>query len=149
MKTYNSTLRILIIALFLTTFSITDGTASTPNEGPKFEFKAKNNRIQLDTIYISDMDDEVNLEVEFENTGDAPLIVRKVEGCCGTRVVEWTQRPLRPGETGTIKVEFRVELRPHLISRTIEATTNDPEGIKKLQIKSVVTDKDKGEIDLM
>jgi hypothetical protein len=94
------------------------------------------------------MNHEVKLEIEFENADDAHS-VRKVDKCCGTRLVELAQIPLRPGETGTIKVQFRVELRPHLISRTIEATTNDPEGIKKLQIKSVVTDKDKGEIDLM
>ena len=148
MKTNNSILSVLIIALFLSISGITESIAFAPNDGPKFEYKAKNNRIQLDTIYINDMDDEVKLEIEFENAGDAPLIVRKVNGCCGTNILEWTQRPLRPGEKGTIKVQFRVELRPHIISRTVEATTNDPGGIKKLQIKGVVTDKDKGEIDL-
>jgi hypothetical protein len=99
-------------------------------------------------MYLSDMDDEVKLEVEFINTGDAPLIVRKVDGCCGTRITGWTQKPLRPGEKGTIQVQFRVEPKPHTISRTVEATTNAPGGIKKLKIKGVVTEKEDGSINL-
>lgn len=140
-------LKVFMIGLFATFFSIIESNALTTN-GPKFEYKAKNNRIQLDTMYLGTMDDEVKLEIKFENTGNAPLIVRKVDGCCGTRITGWTQRPLRPGEKGTIKVQFRVEPRPHKISRTVKATTNDPGGVKKLHIKGIVTEKDDGSIKL-
>lgn len=140
-------LKVFVIGLLATFLGITESNALISN-GPKFEYKVKNNRIQLDTMYLGTMVDEVKLEIEFENTGNAPLIVRKVDGCCGTRITGWTQRPLRPSEKGTIEVQFRVEPRPHKISRTVKATTNDPGGVKKLQIKGVVTEKDDGSIKL-
>lgn len=147
MRVKNDLLKLLIMGLAATLFSINVVNATAPN-GPKFEFTASNNQIQLDTMYLNTMNDEVKLEIEFKNTGNAPLIVNKVDGCCGTRITEWTQKPLRPGEKGIIKVQFRVEPRPHKISRTIKATTNDPGGIKMLKINGIVTDKDKGDINL-
>ncbi len=140
-------LKVFMIGLLAIFLGITESNALTSN-GPKFEYKAKNNRIQLDTMYLGTMDDEVKLEIEFENTGDAPLIIRKVDGCCGTRITEWTQRPLKPGEKGTIKVQFRVEPRPHKINRTVKAHTNDPAGVNKLSIKGIVKEKEDGSINL-
>ena len=147
MRTKNDLLKLFIIGIVATLFSINEVNALVTN-GPRLEFKASNNYVQLDTMYLNTMDDEVKLEIEFKNTGNAPLIVNKVDGCCGTRITGWTQRPLRPGEKGTIKVQFRVEPRPHKISRTVKAFTNDPDGVKKLQIKGVVTEKDDGSINL-
>jgi len=115
---------------------------------PKLEFKAENNRIQLDTMYLNEMDDEVTIEIEFENTGDQPLIVNKVTGCCGTQIKGWTKQPLQPGKEGTIKVHFRVKPNLHKISRTVKAISNDPEGTKTLRIQGIVTEKDDGSIKL-
>jgi len=140
-------LKVFMIGLLVAFLGIPESNAFTSN-GPKFEYKAKNNRIQLDTMYLGTMDDEVKLEIEFKNTGSAPLIVRKVDGCCGTRITEWTQRPLKPGEKGTIKVQFRVEPRPHKINLTVKAHTNDPDGVKKLKIKGLVSEQDVGSIIL-
>lgn len=105
--------------------------------GPKFEFKAENNRLDLDTIYVSKVE-EVNLEIEFKNTGDKPLILSRVRACCGTRVASYPEQPVKPGEAGVIEVSFRVVPRPHNINRSVTVASNDPGGQKVLRIRGRV-----------
>ena len=140
-------LKVFMIGVFATFLGISESNAFTSN-GPKFEYKAKNNRIQLDTMYLGTMDDEVTIEIEFKNTGNQPLIVNKVTGCCGTQIKDWTKQPLQPGKEGTIHVHFRVKPNPHQISRTVKVISNDPEGVKTLKIKGIVKEKDDGSIKL-
>jgi len=147
MKKFTPLLSILIAGLFLIGLTHNESRAQSSN-GAGFEFKAENNRIQLDTMYLNTMDDEVKLEIEFENKGNQPLIVNKVTGCCGTQITDWTKRPVQPGKTGTIQVHFRVKPRPHQISRTVKAISNDPEGAKTIRIKGIVKEKDDGSIKL-
>ena len=118
-----------------------DGLAKA-SDGPKFEYKNENNRIDVGTIYIGD-DNEIHLEIEFENTGDQPLVVSHVRACCGTRVLDWTKEPVKPGESGFIKIHFRLAPRPHNISRTVIAMSNDPDGQKVLRIRGRVEERDK------
>lgn len=116
-------------------------TNAQTSADPKLVFKAENNHIKLDTMYIDEMSTSKEMEIEFENKGDKPLIVNRVSGCCGTRIKEWPKEPLKYGETGTIKVEFRIAPRPHRVSRTVTAISNDPEKAKTLKITGIVTEK--------
>ena len=147
MKKFTPFLSILLAGLFLIGFTHHESRAQS-STGPDLEFKAENNRIQLDTMYLYEMDDMVKLKIEFENKGNQPLIVNKVTGCCGTNIKDWTKKPLQPGKKGTIQVQFRVKPRPHKISRTVKAISNDPEGTKTLRIKGIVKEKDDGSIKL-
>lgn len=128
---------ILIIGLVIICLTNNNINAQS-DKGPKFEYKAEKNRIELDTMYLNNMNDVVKLKIEFENKGDKPLVVNKVSGCCGTQVKDWTKSPISPGKKGKINIEFRVPPRPHKISRTIKAVSNDPEGVKTLYIKGLV-----------
>lgn len=112
-------------------------------EGPKFEYKLENNnnRIDLGTMYL-DAIEQVNLEIEFENMGNQPLVLSDVRACCGTRVIEYTEEPVSPGEVGIIKVSFRVTPRPHNVNRTVLARSNDPAGQKVLRIVGRVEQKE-------
>ena len=147
MKKFTTSLSILLAGLFLIGFIHNESRAQS-SDGPNFEFKAENNRIQLDTMYLNNMNDEVKLEIEFKNKGNKPLIVNKVNGCCGTRITDWTKKPLRPGKKGTIKVQFRVPPRPHQISRTVKAFSNDPAGVKTLNIRGIIKEQNDGSINL-
>ena len=42
----------------------------------------------------------------FTNTGDEPLIITNARGSCGCTVPEYPVRPIRPGETASLTVEF-------------------------------------------
>ncbi len=43
---------------------------------------------------------------EFTNTGDAPLIISKVNSSCGCTVPKKPEGPIIPGETGEIQVKY-------------------------------------------
>ncbi len=80
------------------------------------------------TIYFEEVDVKT-VEIEFTNTGDAPLVLDNVRACCGTRVIQWPREPVLPGESATIEVKFRVPNRPHTIRRVATVysnSTNDP-----------------------
>lgn len=103
--------------------------------GPKFEYVE--NSVELGTLHTDNLE-LLKLEIEFTNTGDQPLVVTSVRGCCGTRITGWTREPVRPGEKGTIYAEFRPAPRVHTISRTITAMSNDQSGQKIIRIRGQV-----------
>jgi len=99
--------------------------------GPKFVYAKE--VIDLGTLYADDLD-VTKLDIEFVNQGNQPLIVSQVRGCCGTRVTKWTTDPVNPEGKGTISIEFRLAPRAQNISRTLTATSNDPEVNKIIRI---------------
>lgn len=103
--------------------------------GPKFEYVEE--FVDLGTYYTDNLE-VIKVEIEFKNSGDQPLIVSSVRGCCGTRITGWTKEPVRPGEKGTITAEFRPAPRAHAISRTITAMSNDQSGQKVFRIRGKV-----------
>jgi len=134
----------LLSVILIGSFSIMGAFAQEGQDkadGPKFEFKAENNRINLDTLYV-DRIEEVNLEVEFENTGNGPLVLSAVRACCGTRVMSYPEEPINPGDIGVIEVHFRVAPRPHNINRSVIVLSNDPAGRKILRIGGRVEQKE-------
>ncbi len=42
----------------------------------------------------------------FTNTGDAPLIITQCVASCGCTVPSYSDKPVEPGKTGTIKVTY-------------------------------------------
>jgi len=146
MKKLSIFIGILLAGLFVIFAGSNESMAQSAN-GPKLVFKAEDNRVDLDTLRLEFMEN-IRLEIEFENKGNKPLIVHKVNGCCGTNVKKWTERPLRPGEKGKIIVQFREPAKPHRINRTVKALSNDPEGAKTLSIEGLVQEKDDGSIQL-
>ncbi len=50
--------------------------------------------------------ERVNHDFTFTNNGEADLVIASAKGSCGCTVPDWPKRPIKPGETGVIKVEF-------------------------------------------
>lgn len=62
---------------------------------------------------------------EFKNTGDAPLVISKVEASCGCTVArDWPKDPIQPGKKGTVAVEFDSSKRPGFQKKTITVLAN-------------------------
>ncbi|HAK00118.1 MAG TPA: hypothetical protein DCM62_08840 [Bacteroidales bacterium] len=91
--------------------------------GPAIDFTLE--RIDLGTIF-SDQLPAFSYNIEFTNTGNAPLSLSAVRACCGTRVVSWPQEPVNPGQKGIIAIEFRLAPRAQRVNRTVTVTSNDP-----------------------
>lgn len=64
-------------------------------------------------------------EFTFTNEGNEPLLVSRVQGCCGSRIVDYTKEPIQPGETGFIKLFVYVNNPGVVINKTITVITND------------------------
>jgi hypothetical protein len=48
----------------------------------------------------------VSTTFEIKNTGKAPLIISEVKPSCGCTTPTYTQEPIMPGKTGTIKAQY-------------------------------------------
>lgn len=45
-------------------------------------------------------------EFVFKNTGDKPLVIQQAYGSCGCTVPTIPEKPIAPGQKGTIKVSY-------------------------------------------
>ncbi len=109
-----------------------------------------------DTVNIGEIaytelnDDHGKVEIKVTNKGNAPLVINTVEGCCGTNIKEWPKAPILPSKSALIKVEFRIEPRPQVISRTVTIKSNASNAkVQKVHITGVIIEaKAKNEISL-
>lgn len=88
--------------------------------GPKIEFKAKDNTI--DYGKVSKEDDSGLRVFEFKNTGDAPLLIIDAKSTCGCTVPSYSKEPIAPGGTGKIEIKYNMAVGP--IRKTITIETN-------------------------
>lgn len=97
--------------------------------------------LNLGEIYLDDLSNEHGvLFIKIINSGNKPLLIRNVTGCCGTNIKWWSKAPLLPGNQSDIRVEFRIEPKPQRISRTVTIESNAPgKPVAKLHIVGIVT----------
>lgn len=81
------------------------------------------------------LDQAVSHTFNFVNTGDAPLIISKVEPTCGCTVGEYTQTPVKKGEKGFIKVTVKKSGSPLPFNMAVTVTSNARTTTKVLYIK--------------
>ena len=62
-------------------------------------------------------------EFTFKNEGNEPLILSNVKASCGCTTPSYTQKPVMPGETGTIKVHYNTN-NVGGFSKTVTVTSN-------------------------
>ena len=105
--------------------------------GPKIEFKAKDNTIDYGII-TKNKDNGVR-SFEFTNTGDAPLIITNVLSTCGCTVPTKPNAPIMPGKTGKIEVKYSMIPGPIRKTITVESNAVNYEGGRiPLKIKGEV-----------
>lgn len=64
---------------------------------------------------------------KFKNTGKAPLLIVKAEKSCGCTTPQWPTEPIKPGATGTIRVEYDTKGRTGYFMKSIFVYTNAPQ----------------------
>jgi len=80
--------------------------------------------------------------VEFVNTGDAPLVITRVQSSCGCTVAEKPDKPIMPGEKGRIKIHYNTN-HVGTFRKTVTLYTNAvnvPNGRVVLKVKGKVID---------
>ncbi len=81
----------------------------------------------------------VRFTYEFENTGNGPLIISRVETSCGcTTAKDWSGSPYATGDEGKITVEFDTNKRPGHQKKSIDIITNSVPAVKRIYLEGDV-----------
>ena len=85
----------------------------------------------------------VSCTFKFTNIGDAPLVIHQAVASCGCTVPEYTQEPIMPGKTGTIKVTYNgTDKYPGHFKKSITLRTNAKTEMIRLFVEGDMTAKD-------
>ena len=87
--------------------------------------------------------ENVEFSYRFKNTGNQPLVISNATASCGCTVPEKPEAPIKPGETGFIKVKFTSEGRVGVAHKTVNVQSNAVPAFPELLLKGEVTAKAK------
>jgi hypothetical protein len=96
----------------------TPAAAEQPEHGAKIRFEEMEH--QYGTIQKGGNGD---CEFTFWNDGDEPLILQTVKASCGCTTPKYTQKPVMPGQKGTIGVHYNTN-NVGGFSKTVTVTSN-------------------------
>ena len=85
----------------------------------------------------------VSYTFHFTNTGNAPLLISKVNTSCGCTVGEYSKEPIAPGKKGTIKATYASKGHHDIQTRSLTVTSNTNPSSTVLRIKANVLTADK------
>jgi hypothetical protein len=82
--------------------------------------------------------EQVSYTFKFKNVGDAPLIITSIEKTCGCTSPEYSNQPIKPGESGKITITYDSKGHKGFQNKrlVVKANTNPSETI--LRIKAQV-----------
>ena len=117
------------IALFVAMLVIGISYASAQTADIKFD------KTTHDFGTFSENNPVVSCVFTFTNIGDAPLVIHQAVASCGCTVPEYTQEPIMPGKTGTIKVTYNgTDKYPGHFKKSITLRTNAKTEMLRLYI---------------
>jgi len=79
----------------------------------------------------------VSIEFEVTNSGNAPLLLVKVEPACNCTTSDYTKSPIMPGQKGIVKVSFDAKNLGNF-SKSVNVTTNAKESLTILKFFGTV-----------
>ncbi len=77
-------------------------------------------------------------EFKFSNTGKSDLIIASARASCGCTVPEYPKEPIKPGESGVIKVSYNSEGRKDAFNKTVTITANTIPNENRMKVKGIV-----------
>ena len=81
---------------------------------------------------------QVETVFNYQNVGDAPLVITDIKSSCGCTVPkDWSRAPLAPGESGRFTVKFNGS-GTNKITKTITVTANTEKGSEVVTITAFV-----------
>lgn len=75
---------------------------------------------------------KVNYTFRFVNKGQSELLIKDVKSSCGCTAALVSSNVIKPGQEGTIKVEFDTKNRSGKNSKTVTVQSNDPKDPTKI-----------------
>ncbi|MBC7615961.1 MAG: DUF1573 domain-containing protein [Pedobacter sp.] len=68
--------------------------------------------------------ESVKYEFKFKNTGKTPLIISNAMATCGCTVPEYPSKPIKPGNSGIIKVVFNSQGKVGVQDKVVSIISN-------------------------
>ena len=96
----------------------------------------------IDSVFnfgIINEGDKVERSFKFRNTGKNALVISNATASCGCTVPEKPEQPVKPGETGIIKVVFNSQGKEGHQEKTITVTANTFSSFPYLKLVGDVT----------
>lgn len=82
--------------------------------------------------------EKVSYVFKFKNVGKSNLLISSVSASCGCTVPEFSKKPIKPGDEGTISVTFDSKGRSGLQKKTVTILANTLPNTLFLQIHAQV-----------
>lgn len=119
---------LLLVALPISAFAQKTGTQA-PLSNAEITFSEK-------SFDFGDVlqGNQVTHKFVFQNTGTEPLMVLQVQTTCGCTAPEWPKKPIPPGESGEIVVNFNSLKKVGRQNKIITVYTNAKKPEEKLKI---------------
>ncbi len=92
-------------------------------------------------IMLSDGPQECTFKVK--NISDRPVVIHRVITSCGCTEPTWTEAPIRPGDTGDIKVVFSNDQGPYPFSKSVTVYIAGLSKPVVLKVRGIVHEKQK------
>lgn len=133
-------LKILFLTLYLALFC----NLLLSQSGPQIKFKENS----WDFGKVKEGQVKTH-EFEFENTGDASLVIKRVRTSCGCAAALVSEKTIEPGKKGEIKVTFNSRGYEGSVSKYVYVESNDQaQSVMQLVISATVEVPPSPRIDL-
>lgn len=80
----------------------------------------------------------------FTNNGQSPLVISNITASCGCTSPDWTKSPVKPGESGFVKVVFNSAAKSGAQSPTVTIQANTEPAVTRLSLRGTVIPKNGG-----
>lgn len=87
--------------------------------------------------------DVIETTFKVTNSGKTDLVITDAKVTCGCTVPVWPKKPIKPGETESVKVKFNTSGKQNRQQKNITLITNTESGREILTLKGMVTPKAK------
>lgn len=98
------------------------------------DFKFKSDVLDYGKVAYNSLGEK---EFEFTNIGNEPIIIKSIQSSCGCTVAKRPEKPIMPGEKGSIKVVYDTK-RVGGFLKSLVIMSNAKEERKVLKIKGFV-----------
>lgn len=125
---------ILCVVALLTAF-----ISSIPAQAKKNDAKIVFKEIVYDFGNVSLKDGKVSHVFTFTNEGKGNLVISNARADCGCTKPEYSDEPIAPGKSGSVKVTFAPVVKGHFTKKITVTSTGKPQKTRLL-IKGNVTE---------
>lgn len=95
---------------------------------PDFNFgKIDKNRLSI-----------IEINLEFSNIGETPLVIMKTDVSCGCMTVDYTKHPIQKGDKGFLNVKINTTNQSGFFNKSIIIKSNAQNNIEIVRIKGYI-----------